>query len=374
MAQDRHRQAVRLSTGLTVSCVAEGVGEIPNVDQVATHPQRVTARSPMGLPINIWVVRPNEYGMQLLRETGSEEHLEQLLTRFSAQGLTTWEMVWNRLKGADEQALYHAIGLPLIPPELREGRDELQRIQGLHAPVLIESSEIQGFFHCHTDYSDGTGTLEDMVVAARAQGFTYVGISDHSQSATYAHGLKEPRVRRQWAEIQALQAKYRDIHIFRGIEADILPDGSMDYPDRFLAEFDFVIASVHSRFNLSEMEQTPVEREQVADERDRLADERERLADERERQADQRERAADVRDRAGTEPNVEEQPVPGEVDDDRFGINLGPAGERTEADDPDEPASPQPSPRTLSERLAAAAVDRDDSDAPDEEQRSPEQE
>jgi len=120
------------------------------------------------------------------------------------------------------------------------------------------------------------------------------------------------------------------------------------------------------------MEQTPAEREQVADERDRLADERDRRADQRDRQADQRERAADERDRdAEAAGNVEGRPVPDEVDDDRFGINLGPSTQRVEAVDDDEPPSPQPSPRTLSERLAAAAVDRDDADPPNEGERSP---
>jgi len=126
------------------------------------------------------------------------------------------------------------------------------------------------------------------------------------------------------------------------------------------------------------VEQTPAERDQVADERDRVADERDRVADERDRvaderdrEADQRERAAAVRDRTETAADAG-RPVPGEVDDDRFGINLGPGVERTEAVDVDEPARPQPSSRTLSERLAAAAVDRDEPDTPNEGQRPPE--
>jgi DNA polymerase (family 10) len=95
-----------------------------------------------------------------------------------------------------------------------------------------------------------------MVRAAQERGYHYLGISDHSQSAVYANGLKEPRIRQHWAEIDRVQKHYPDLHIFKGIEADILPDGSLDYPDPFLAEFDFVIASVHSRFNLTEVEQT----------------------------------------------------------------------------------------------------------------------
>ena len=236
--------------------VVDGVSHIPNVREAAVQANVVTARSPTGLPIHMTVVPSEDYGVQLLRATGSEVHLEDVLGRFAAQGYTTWEQVSAHLKGADEEAVYRAIGLPLVPPELREGRAELEQIRGTSAVTLIEGAQIQGFFHCHTEYSDGADTVEDMVRAARDRGYHYLGISDHSQSAVYANGLKEPRIRRQWAEIDTVQKQYPDLHIFKGIEADILPDGSLDYPDPFLAEFDFVIASVHSRFNLPEGEQT----------------------------------------------------------------------------------------------------------------------
>ncbi|HEX2244117.1 MAG TPA: PHP domain-containing protein, partial [Gammaproteobacteria bacterium] len=162
----------------------------------------------------------------------------------------------TRFPGATEEALYQAIDLPYIPPELREGQGEVEFVEGSKVVSLLTPYDIQGCFHVHTDYSDGTGTISEMVQAARDRGFRYVGISDHSRSAHFANGLKEPRIREQWAEMKAVQKQFRDIHIFRGIEADILPDGSMDYPDDILSEFDFVIASVHSRFNLPEPEQT----------------------------------------------------------------------------------------------------------------------
>jgi DNA polymerase (family 10) len=127
----------------------------------------------------------------------------------------------------------------------------LQRI-----PNLVEASQVQGIFHNHTIYSDGSASVEEMAVAARDLGYRYIGISDHSQSAFYAKGLKEDRIMAQRAEMAAVQQKLSGIRIFKGIEADILPDGAMDYPDEVLATFDFVIASVHSRFNLSEEEQT----------------------------------------------------------------------------------------------------------------------
>lgn len=237
--------------------VIKGLERIPNLTDVrATGSNTLAATSPTGLPITMIVAPPDSHGFHLLQATGSSEHLEQLLTKFEAQGFKNWETVRRRLNGSSEPAIYRAIGLPCIPPELREGRGELELITGRRSPTLIEPEQIRGFFHFHTDYSDGAATVEEMVAAARARGYRYLGISDHSQSAFYANGLKEARIRRQWAEIDAVQAAYPDIHIFKGIEADILPDGSMDYADDLLAEFDFVIASVHSRFNLPEADQT----------------------------------------------------------------------------------------------------------------------
>jgi len=158
--------------------------------------------------------------------------------------------------GETEEAIYAAAGLPFIPPELREGHGEIELAESGRLPVLLEPGQIQGVFHTHTIYSDGSATLEQMVEATRSLGYRYIGISDHSQSAFYANGLKEDRIRAQHAEIAAVQKKIPDVRIFKGIEADILADGAMDYPDEVLATFDFVIASVHSRFNLSEEEQT----------------------------------------------------------------------------------------------------------------------
>jgi len=230
---------------------------IPNLTDVrAIDSNILAATSPTGVPITMTLAPRDSYGFHVLHATGSSEHLEQLLTRFKAQGFKNWETVRHRLKGSNEPAIYRAIGLPYVPPELREGRDELELITGRGSARLIEPGQIQGFFHFHTDYSDGAATVEEMVVAARARGYRYLGISDHSQSAFYANGMKEPRIRKQWKEIDRVQKQYPDIHIFKGIEADILPDGSMDYADDFLAEFDFVIASVHSRFNLPEADQT----------------------------------------------------------------------------------------------------------------------
>lgn len=237
--------------------VIKGLEAVPNLTDVrAIDTHTLAATSPTGIPITMTLAPRDSYGFHLLLATGSSEHLEHVLTRFKQRGYKNWDTVRQRLKRASEQALYRAIGLPYVPPELREGRNELTLLAGRRAAHLIEPGQIQGFFHFHTDYSDGAATVEEMVLAARARGYRYLGISDHSQSAFYANGMKEPRIRAQWAEIDAVQAKYPDIHVFKGIEADILPDGSLDYADDVLAGFDFVIASVHSRFNLPEADQT----------------------------------------------------------------------------------------------------------------------
>jgi DNA polymerase (family 10) len=208
----------------------------------------LTARSPQGLPVSIKLVGPSAYGWELVRATGSLEHVSALERKLTARGAS--------LKAEAEEAIYAAAGLPCIPPELREGHGEIDLAERGCLPVLLEPGQIQGVFHNHTVYSDGSATLEHMVEGARSLGYRYIGISDHSQSAFYANGLKEDRIRAQHAEMAALQKKFADIRIFKGIEADILADGAMDYPDEVLATFDFVIASVHSRFNLSEEDQT----------------------------------------------------------------------------------------------------------------------
>lgn len=223
---------------------------VPEVTQVEhrSDARTITARSPQGLPVSIRLADAAAYGWELLYATGSREHVEALIRRSQVRGA--------QLKSASEEAVYAAAGLPYIPPELREGHGEIELAESGRLPVLIEAGQIQGIFHNHTVWSDGSATLEQMVEAARSLGYRYIGISDHSQSAFYANGLKEDRIKAQHAEISAVQKKFPDIRIFKGIEADILADGAMDYPDEILATFDFVIASVHSRFNLSEEDQT----------------------------------------------------------------------------------------------------------------------
>ncbi|BCA56054.1 DNA polymerase/3'-5' exonuclease PolX [Nitrospira sp. KM1] len=247
---------VECRQGDGIARVARQFNAVPYLTAVTASADRLTAHTVSGMPVQVVFPLPDHLGVRLLQSTGAQEHVDELLDRFAAVGLPSWRDVENRFSGAGEEELYRALDLPCIPPEVREGREDLDALKGRKTCSLVEAADLQGCFHFHTDYSDGEDTVDAMVAAARARGYRYVGISDHSRSAFYANGLKEPRIRRQWEEIEAVQGKHRDIHIFRGIEADILPDGSMDYADELLAEFDFVIASVHSRFNLPEADQT----------------------------------------------------------------------------------------------------------------------
>ena len=150
-----------------------------------------------------------------------------------------------------EAELFEALGLSYIPPELREDQGEFELAEKGPLPRLVERSDLTGTFHCHTDWSDGGATLLEMAEAARDAGLSYLGIADHSKSAGYAGGLTVDRVRRQWAEIDALNETLGpSFRIFKGTECDILLDGSLDYPDDILEGFDYVVASVHSGFGM----------------------------------------------------------------------------------------------------------------------------
>ena len=239
--------------------VLEGLRQMGGLWELARAGDRIIGKSPLGIPVAV-VVSEDMSAHVLLTATGSEEHLSELAAR-AARMKIPWNLTSDlgvklAPKADSEEALYAALGLPFIEPELREGLGEIEAAEtGLLKP-LVEAWHIQGIFHNHTTYSDGSASLDDMVVAAKSLGYRYIGISDHSQSAFYANGLKEDRVREQHAAIDGLRKRTSGIAIFKGIEADILPDGMMDYPDEVLARFDFVIGSVHSRFNLPEEEQT----------------------------------------------------------------------------------------------------------------------
>lgn len=213
-----------------------------------------------GLQADLRCVTVEQYPFALLHFTGSKEHNVGLRQRAIERGLKLNEYGLFKndtelIPCTSEDDIYKKLGLNFIPPELRENRGEIDAAAVQPIPVLVTEKDLHGIFHVHTLYSDGTASVEDMAREAARQGFKYIGISDHSEQAFYAGGLKEEAIARQHAEIEALNKKL-PIKIFKGIEADILADGSLDYSPAILQKFDFVIASVHSRFQMNRDEMT----------------------------------------------------------------------------------------------------------------------
>ena len=211
--------------------------------------------------IQLWLAEAKRYGPALIFATGSAEHVQQLQGLAEFKGLRLEKGGLYRGKRLvpcnSEKAVYAALALPFIPPELREGAGELEIARTGRLPKLVADGDIRGLLHCHTDFSDGGNTLEQMAEATRQRGYQYFGVADHSQSAGYAGGLKLDEVEAQHQEADALNASYgREFRIFKGIELDILQDGSLDYPEDVLDRFEFVVASVHSRFRLDKKAQT----------------------------------------------------------------------------------------------------------------------
>ena len=206
------------------------------------------------------VVDDKEFPFALMYFTGSKEHNVALRGRAIEYGLklNEYELAGEKRGVAckDEADIYRALDLDYIPPELREDTGEIDAAAEHRLPQLIEADDIQGTFHCHTNWSDGASTLEEMADAARRLGLKYLGLGDHSQSLTVANGLSPERVRQQQADIDALGKRLKGIKLFKGIECDILADGKLDYDDKTLASFDYVVASVHSHMNQTESEMT----------------------------------------------------------------------------------------------------------------------
>ena len=214
-----------------------------------------SGRLSSGLRANLHVVPDEAFSAALCHYTGSEEYRSALCAKATEHGLVLDERgLWRgdeRIECADEAALFAALGLADIPPELRENQGEIEAAAADALPELVTAADIRGMLHVHSTYSDGADSLEAMARAVQEHGFEYMGIADHSQAAAYAGGLSVAEVQRQWEEIDRLNEELAPFRIFKGIESDILSDGSLDYDDDLLAQFDFVVASVHSQFNLS---------------------------------------------------------------------------------------------------------------------------
>lgn len=207
---------------------------------------RLTLQTSLGRQVDIYAVAPSQFAATLLKLTGSAEHLA-LLGEMPDETETDIDT---------EEAIYRAKGLPFIPPELREGRGEVEAAGQGRLPHLITVSDLRGDLHTHTRASDGTATLQQMAEAARALGHRYLAICDHSQSLVVAGGLSPERLKTQTAEIRQLQRGMPDIRLLSGSEVDILKDGTLDFPDSVLAELDVVVASIHSHMRLDAQAQT----------------------------------------------------------------------------------------------------------------------
>ena len=219
-----------------------------------------SVRLASGINSDLRIVPDDQFPYALMYLTGSKEHSVAVRTRAKAKIYKINEYGLFRgkrsIKCKDEAAIYKKIGLAYIPPELREEMGEIEAAEKGELPALVEESDIRGILHVHTTHSDGVNTIEQMAKGAKDLGAEYVGIAEHSRSAQYANGLSPEGVKRQQDEIDALNKTLKGIRILKGIEVDILPDGKLDYPNKLLATFDFVIAAVHSRFTMSEADMT----------------------------------------------------------------------------------------------------------------------
>lgn len=241
--------------------LAEAFVNCDGVKQVTGQGEtRVSVVLTSGMQADLRIVGDENFPYTLHHFTGSQEHNTLMRQRARDRGMKLNE--YGLFKGEervpceDETALFKALGLAYIPPELREGLGEIEEAEQGDFSGLVCMEDLLGTLHVHTTHSDGRADVEAMARAAAGLGYHYIGICDHSQAAAYANGLTEDRVRAQWKEIDRVNKALKDIRVLKGIEVDILGDGQLDFEDGFLAEFDLVVASVHSRFTMSEAEAT----------------------------------------------------------------------------------------------------------------------
>ncbi|NLF58589.1 MAG: hypothetical protein GX580_13225, partial [Candidatus Hydrogenedens sp.] len=260
----RRRREVVKDIKIVAACadpgaLAAGFTATPKAAMVVSRrPDRGKVVLEAGMEATLHAVPPGEYPAALVHHTGSRAHNALLRQRAAERGLTLNERGLFGAAGAplpcaDEAGLYAALGLPWIPPELRENLGEFE-LAG--TPRLVTPEEVRGVVHCHSDWSDGVDSLERMACAARELGYEYMAVTDHSRSADYANGLTPDRVAAQHVEIDRLNAAWGDFRLLKGIESEIHPDGSLDYGDEMLSLFDVVIASIHTETDMTRREAT----------------------------------------------------------------------------------------------------------------------
>jgi len=235
----------------------------PLVEEVIARGEtKSSVRLTMGINVDLRIVTKEQFPFALMYFTGSKAHNVTLRGRALHLGykLNEYGLFKRNAKKSErlgsEEAIFKRLKLAYIPPELREDWGEIEAAEKGIIPHLITKDDVKGIIHVHTNYSDGIATLNDYASETTRRHCEYIGISDHSRTAFYANGLSTERLLKQIDEINALNKKLKNVRLFKGIESDILPDGSLDYPDEILEKLDFVIASVHSKFKMPKDEMT----------------------------------------------------------------------------------------------------------------------
>jgi len=232
----------------------------PIEDRLAVGEEKVSVRLASGLEVDFRFFDAAEFGAAMMYFTGSKAHniavrkrAQKRKWKLNEYGLFAGK---RRIAGKSEEEVYKKLGLAWIPPELREDRGEVEAAEEKRLPALIEEKDIRGDMHIHTDATDGRASVEEMVEAARKRGYKYLAITDHSQAVTVAHGLTADRLRRHTDRVRELGARLKNFRLLAGIEVDILKDGRLDLPEKVLEGLDWVVASVHSVFEMDEAKMT----------------------------------------------------------------------------------------------------------------------
>jgi DNA polymerase (family 10) len=236
---------------------------LPNVAEVLAHGEtKSSVRLREGIQADLRVVEPESFGAALQYFTGSKQHNIRVRELAQRRGLKVSEYgVFEersnrRVAGATEEEVYAAVGLPWVPPELREDGGEIEAALEGRLPLLVSVADIRGDLQMHSTWSDGAHPVAELVEGVRAKGYRYMALTDHSRAVTVAGGMTEERLLRMAEEVQALNRKLRGFRVLAGCEVDILGDGRLDFPDEILRRLDIVLVSVHSRFKMSRDEMT----------------------------------------------------------------------------------------------------------------------
>lgn len=257
----RRRREVVSDVDIVAACsdaperVAQSFTRTSGVRSASGDGASVTVHYVDGTKLDLHCVARDAFSVAWFRATGTTEHARAVTERLaerriSVTGESLLDAGGRAMECPDEADIYSAAGLAWVPPELREGRGEVEAAAAGTLPRLVEPGDLRGVLHCHTLYSDGKSSVAEMARAAEALGWRYLGVSDHSQAAFYANGVSREMMLEQHDEIDAFNDSARGFRVLKGVEADILADGRLDYDEQLLDRFDYVIASIHSRFKM----------------------------------------------------------------------------------------------------------------------------